>query len=113
MLGEKTHSSRRSRRPSCRPCTDHDDLAPSTRASPLLSPSLFPPLRLSVSPPVCIEERPPAQGHCIAVRITAENPDQGFQVKKKEAKNTYSISRQDFVFKFGAFVAPPEMICYT
>ncbi|CAM9950487.1 unnamed protein product, partial [Ectocarpus sp. 12 AP-2014] len=25
------------------------------------------------------EERPPAQGHCIAVRITAENPDQGFQ----------------------------------
>ncbi|CAM9454182.1 unnamed protein product [Ectocarpus sp. 8 AP-2014] len=25
------------------------------------------------------EERPPAQGHCIAVRITAETPDLGFQ----------------------------------
>lgn len=32
---------------------------------------------------VCEEERPPAKGHCIAVRITAENPDQGFQVSAR------------------------------
>lgn len=29
---------------------------------------------------VAVEERPAEHGHCIAVRITAENPDQGFQV---------------------------------